>query len=369
MICCTECFQDVEVKSHIKDLKNKGNCYTCGCKNVFIYDTETNHLLTTWFEEFISIFTPVDALPLNFPRADLSLLKDELHDNWNIFNLEKEIIYKLITVICEERYRSNPELFDAPIGIPKSQQASYLQSNSLLKTYNWEDFVEAIKTQNRFHTDHLNEEVLQLFCSYVKKTYKAGSIFYRARVSDKEGWSVDKMSAPPPALASAGRANPEGISHLYLSNDVTTTLKEVRAGAHDYVTVGKFELIQDMDIVDLTAIDRISAFSDLDNTQHATNKRHLQKINREIAKPLRRQDSALDYLPTQYIVDFIKSIKTTEGTREYDGIEYDSTMNKSEGGFNITVFDEKLFKCTELSVIQIIELTYRPSRIVWDSVQ
>ncbi|WP_239004729.1 RES family NAD+ phosphorylase [Paenibacillus tepidiphilus] len=322
--------------------------------------------MTEVFETLLSAYTPVSSLPEEFPRGNLSLLKHELHDSWNIFNLDPNTIYSLVTCICRERYRSIPELFDAPIGILQSEQRSYLDENSLLKTYHWEDFVEAIKTQNRFHTDHLNEEVLQIFCSYVKKIYPVGSVFYRARISDKLGFPADQMYAPPPGMASAGRANPEGISHLYLSDEVMTTLKEVRAGAHDYVTVGRFELNEDINIVDLTAINRISAFSELNATQHAINKRHLEKINREIAKPLRRQDSHLDYLPTQYITDFIKSIKNEEGQREYAGIEYVSTMNQDEKGFNLTVFDESLFTCTALTVIHIKGLTYSaPGRYEW----
>lgn len=99
----------------------------------------------------------------------------------------------------------------------------------------------------------------------------------------------------------------------------------------------------------MTLVDQISHFGGIDNTVHAVNKRHLRKISNEIAKPLRRHDKPLDYLPTQYISDFIKS-------REFAGIEYKSTMKK--GGFNLAIFDESLFKCETVEVYDIKELRY-----------
>jgi len=65
-------------------------------------------------------------------------------------------------------------------------------------------------------------------CSYIKKTYNSGTVFYRARISDKDGLTKSEMGAPPQQLATAGRVNPEGISHLYLGSDKTTTLNEIR---------------------------------------------------------------------------------------------------------------------------------------------
>jgi hypothetical protein len=69
----------------------------------------------------------------------------------------------------------------------------------------------------------------------------------------------------------------------------------------------------------------------------------------EIAKPLRRSDSPLDYLPTQYISEFIKFAG-------YAGVEYASTLNV--GGYNLAVFDESLFECTDVSVVEVKSVSY-----------
>jgi len=81
----------------------------------------------------------------------------------------------------------------------------------------------------------------------------------------------------------------------------------------------------------------------------------LKLISQEIAKPLRRHDSELDYLPTQYISDYIKS-------QGFDGVEYMSTMR--EGGFNLAVFAcNNSFSCTKTTVYRIKSISYSEEAI------
>lgn len=207
----------------------------------------------------------------------------------------------------------------------------------------------------------MNMEILGLFCTYIRKVYNKGSTFYRGRVSFLNGFRCDEMCAPKPESTLDGRANSVGIRRLYLANDIETTIHEIRAGACDYITVGKFELKQDITVVDLKMIDKISPFIDeLDALQYFVNKESLNKINDEMGKTLRRSDSPLDYLPTQYVADFIKSI-IHKNKPEYEGIEYKSTMNPN--GYNLAIFYPDLFECTETKVYKIERLTYSKSEI------
>ncbi|MEI5604531.1 hypothetical protein WB307_49860, partial [Streptomyces brasiliscabiei] len=80
-----------------------------------------------------------------------------------------------------------------------------------------------------------------------------------------------------------------------------TTLYEIRAGVYDYVSVGRFILNENIDVINLAEIDKISPFIGVqygfDFTQYAINIEHLKMIGMEIARPL-RNDNSLDYLPT-----------------------------------------------------------------------
>lgn len=75
---------------------------------------------------------------------------------------------------------------------------------------------------------------------------------------------------------------------------------------------------------------------------------------------MRRSDSPLDYVPTQYVTDYIQSI-THDGTHEYDGIEYKSTLHPS--GFNLAIFNPDLFSCISVDVYKVNEIKYEPQKI------
>lgn len=92
-----------------------------------------------------------------------------------------------------------------------------------------------------------------------------------------------------------------------------------------------------------------------DITRFAVNKPHLVNISREIAKPLRSRDSPLDYLPSQYLVEFIKS-------KGYAGVKYNSTLRK--GGYNIAIFNPDFYECLATEVIKIKKMEIRHKVVI-----
>lgn len=356
---CNHCIVDGELQPIIEGLGMAGDiCPVCEKRKVFIYDTDIHSRLTENFEQLLEIYTPESMLPLDFPHTEKRLLVTELTDRWHIFNdkLTPTDVLHIIRAICAEKYASMPSLFNTLIGIADLNDEQSLKENSLLRTNSWNDFVKSLREQNRFHTKHIELTILERFCTYIRKVYKKGTVFYRGRISTEDGFPLDEMGAPPSDKASAGRANSAGIRCLYLASDLDTTLHEVRAGVFDYVTIGRFELKEDIVVVNLKAIDHISPFIEgLNPLEHAINKEHLKRINMEIGRPLRRSDTILDYIPTQYVADFIKSI-LHEGKPEYAGIEYNSTLNRR--GQNLAIFYPDLFDCTDVEIYHINQLKY-----------
>lgn len=364
MIFCNHCFADKEIASVIcaVSASNIGVCPVCHHKDSHLYDTSVQNDLTPYFEELLNIYTPSTMLLKNYPIAECRYLIDDLENRWNIFSdIPRAQIYEILKSVCCDFYANAPEIFDEVVGIPEIYDKKYLKEHALLKNNDWDAFVYEIKTKNRYHSKLINFSILEKYCSFIRKTYKAGELFYRARISKQSGYPANEMSAPPTEKSSEGRANARGITCLYLSSDIDTTLHEVRAGVFDFVSVGTFILKQDITVVDLRAIAEISPFVEgLDYLDHAINKQYLEKLNTEMSKSLRRSDSTLDYVPTQYIVDFIKSIEHN-GKQEYDGIEYNSTTNP--GGYNLAIFNPDLFECTTVDVYDIEKLQYTTKKI------
>lgn len=361
---CSNCIDDTELKPIIEGLgRVENSCPICKKRNAIIYDTDFDTRLNESFEHLLDIYTPADMLPPDFPTTEKNMLSSELIDRWHIFSvmMNPTDVYNIIRSICSEKYADNPRLFDAPIGIAELTDDEFLEKHSMLRKNTWSDFVDSVKNQNRFHTTHIDLTILERYCTFIRKVYKKGSTFFRARISSEDGMLPIEMGAPPSVEASAGRANSAGIRCLYLSSDQDTSIQEIRAGVFDYVSVGRFELTQDIVIVDLKKINYISPFIEECNLlDHAINKEPLNKINLEIGRALRRSDSALDYVPTQYIAEFIKSI-SYDNHSEYSGIEYNSTINPSEQ--NIAIFYPDLFTCTDVDLFHIRDLHYDKEKL------
>ena len=243
-------------------------------------------------------------------------------------------------------------LLTQKVAIPSLYDESYLEQNSILGKFQWDDFRKYLRNENRFHARYINLEILAEVLTDTVSIIPKGTKLYRARVAkDEKGYKAGEMGAPPGEMASAGRANSKGISCLYLANKRKTTIKEIRAGAYDYVTIATFKVKRDVKVVDLSVITHNSPFyAATDKIKYLINEKHLRNIEKDLAKPVSKRDSDLDYLPTQYISDFAKYLG-------YDGVKYISTFAKDS--YNVALFDTKICSCIYKRNYLIGDLDYK----------
>lgn len=364
MIFCECCFKDKELSKIISTNSTIiGSCSVCGKKNVHLYDTKTDNYLTPIFEDLLGVLSSENDLPGSYPQNEKRNLVDEIQIRWDVFtDISDANKLNIIKSICEDIYSNSRILFDKPVGIPEIYNQNYLKENSILKNNKWEDFTTEIKTINRYHSKMIDFNILEKFFSYIRKDYRKGQVMYRARISENEkGFLPEEMSAPPAGRSSEGRANASGITCLYLANGLETSLHEVKTSLFDYVSVAEFVLKKDITVVNLRSIAEISPFIDgLGYLNYLINKEFLIKLDEEMSKPLRRNDPVLEYVPTQYIVDFVKSIEHNDKS-EYAGIEYKSTVYPD--GYNLAIFDPELFECKKVDVYEITSLDYKYRKI------
>lgn len=205
----------------------------------------------------------------------------------------------------------------------------------------------------------MNLDILKEYCKLIAEDIPTSSLrYYRGRIAKSPcGFTPSEMGAPPKDKSTEGRANSAGISRLYLTSNRETVFHEIRAAEYDYVTIGTFKQLVPLRVVNLSRIAKISPFAeDIDCTILAINKEHLSRINEELSRTMRRNDSLLDYLATQYISDFVMSIEDEKGNCLFDGVVYKSAMTNS--GFNLAVFDPSKFKCTYCQTYEVSKLTY-----------
>lgn len=343
--CCHNCFHDGNIKRIIEQEGIIGDCSFCLSKDVKVIDITKENKVTNHIVELLDIYETSNS-------TEGTNIEESLKNDWNIFKIDKEMVRKLIEILSKNNIINDSVLVNRVI-IPQLYDEDFLSEYSITRGLSWGDFSEYIKNINRFHTK-FNPGEFSSYLSMLVRKHEEGSHFYRARIAkNKIGYDKTEMKAPPKGRRSAGRINPEGMLALYLSLDQKTVLYEIRANMYDYVSIGEFVAQRDLRIVDLSQFECISPF-DYGGAleKFAVNFKIFQDMAREISKPLRRNDSQLEYLPTQFITEYIKSEK-------YDGVAYRSTI--SNDGINIALFDEDIVDCIDVKTVEVNHIEYRTS--------
>lgn len=347
MKCCINCFKDSAIREIIHLYGTKGDCDFCSSKNTDVYDiSKSSNMISDKITSLIQIYSPSE-------HSDARFLKEILRDDWDVFSGGSEGIKALLEALClfDSDLDIDKEILVKKVAIEKLHDIDYINEYGVVRGLSWTDFSESIKHTNRFFSSNFNADVFSSFLTMVQKTYEEGTSFYRARISpNSNGFEKAEMFAPPIGKRTAGRVNPDGIGVLYLSTDDKTVLNETRVTAYDYVTIGTFKNKKPIKVANISEISRVSPFLYNDEFERfALNRKVFQEMAYEIAKPIRRNDSPLEYLPTQYIAEFVKS-------GGYDGVEYESTLRK--GGINLALFDESLVECVNVKTIEVTSVEY-----------
>ena len=187
----------------------------------------------------------------------------------------------------------------------------------------------------------------QVFAAHLS-LLKANTTLYRSRINEngkETPFSINEMGAPPSKLATAGRANPQGIPYLYLSSTPETTFYETRALYLDIISTGLFNSNRDLRIVDFTSIKSPFEFMTDSSVENGIiGELLIKSISNDLSRPMRRYDSPVDYVPTQFICEYIKY------TAKADGIAFNSSLHK---GINYVIFDTEAFDCSYVEIHKI----------------
>lgn len=144
------------------------------------------------------------------------------------------------------------------------------------------------------------------------------------------------LGSPPSVYASAGRMNACGISVFYGANDSKVALAEVRPPVGSRVVVARFEIIQPVRLLDLTALNAVTTKGSIfDPTfiDRLERTLFLRNLSHRITVPVMPDDETFEYLATQAIADFL----ATENDPPLDGIVFPSVQAAGEA-LNFVLF-------------------------------
>jgi hypothetical protein len=262
------------------------------------------------------------------PAEDGQTLVDWLRQDWDLFHHSrmdtpraKELLGDVLDngEIVRQTFAPSPKY----------------RSDRLLQ---WEQLRTELMHENRyfpavpFDTERLRELLDHLQADEVPP------LWYRARLQTGDApFVIGEMGAPPKRSASHGRANPAGIPYLYLGSAPAVAISEIRPHTGEMACVADFTLpVERLKLVDLRNPRRlVSPFVLTDEDEIGllrSDIAFLERLGLELTRPIVPQGALIDYVPSQYLCEFIKKCG-------YSGVIYSSSVSD---GINLALFDPGL---------------------------
>jgi len=336
MFCCGQCFSDRGLCGKIiPQLPGKlGDCPSCQSKEQYLVDARS---LWEYFGPLCAIYTK---------NTGGKLLIDWLIDDWQIFAIDRAAANDLLVEILDDGERVRQKVVPSELCL----------SDRLNR---WELLRDELRHQNRFFpkTAFEQERVEELLSYVMFDGQDQPEKWYRARIntSGKPCSSVE-MGPPPKEISTHGRASPAGIPYLYLGSTPVTAVAEVRPHPGEKVCVAEFAIESGLQIVDLrNPRQRVSPFLLGDERAIAMMRGDIEFLERwgqELTTPVLPNAAAIDYIPSQYLCEFIKKCN-------YLGVVYSSSVSD---GINLALFDPDKALVGNLSEYAVDKVSVEISR-------
>ena len=316
MKCCPECFGDRHLRKDIIPFKSIeiGRCSYCESENVPVLAPSQ---LSGKFELLIEAYRPD-------PKG--ILLVQWFREDWGLFDharIDDSRAKDLLAEILDDGEIVRQPF--SPSGIPVADRLSELGQ-----------LRDELMYRNRFFPAvDIDLDRLKGLLGHLKiEADEVPGSWYRARIqSDDTVFTIGEMGSPPRRTASHGRANPAGIPYLYLGSTPTTAVSEIRPHTGEIACVADFKTPHDLRFVDLRRPKKMVSPFVLADAEDIGRMRSdlpfLEQLGEELTRPVVPQAAAIDYIPSQYVCEFIKKCG-------FDGVIYRSSVSD---GINLALFD------------------------------
>lgn len=340
--CCTQCFRDHILRQSIAARGKLGTCSYCGATQTHILPAQE---LGPLFVPLFKHYTPCAEYGTYIENFGGEMMWDVLNETWHIFS-DRAVDFReeLLRAICATQDGLSPYL-EGPV-IDSHELAGDQEDSTERLERSWNAFANEIKYKNRFFlAKTFPVSVLDRILQHLVATRMTKRTFYRARISRHEQvFGPRDMGKPPRAIAAEGRANPRGIPYLYVATNPHTAAAEVRPEDGNIIGIAKIRLAETARLVDLSKPGVDSPFRyETDLTNYLMILGFLERLGRELRKPIGPKESVCEYVPTQYLCEYIKS-------RGFDGVAYASQFSS---GKNVAVFTDHAYKIESVKMSEV----------------
>lgn len=322
--CCPECFDDRGLREQIFPFlgTHRGNCNFCGSSDVPLLEPQK---LAPYFGLLAGVY---EVAP------EGKSLAEWLKEDWRLFSHRSMDVAHTKELLAEI-------LDDGEVVRQSFVPSPTYKSEGLVQ---WETLRDEMMYRNRWFLDrNLDTERLRQLLAHLPAA-DLPTKWYRARIrAGKEVYEIGQMGAPPEHLASHGRANPAGIPYLYLGSKPDTAIAEVRPHTSELAFVASFT-VPEIRAVDLRDPRRLVSPFILEDASAIGQLRadlpFLERLGEELTRPVLPSAAAIDYIPSQYLCEFIKK-------SGFDGVVYRSSVSD---GINLALFNPSIAEGEQVSL-------------------
>ncbi|MBT4728248.1 MAG: RES domain-containing protein [Bacteroidetes bacterium] len=337
---CNSHFKDYAIKSFIKDNSIHGSCDYCNTKSCVL---SLNSLLEFLNSGISFFYGSPENEGVAWDSSEGGWQLASVIDAYDLFSgdigleVDNQNLYDDI-INC---FTDNQWCLKDPYGMTEFEELSY----------SWEHFCNITKHKIRYSffksknfdldkynklTDILYDITAGIDQFGLIKSLNMGKVILRGRQHKvKENIdSFDQLTSPPNKLATANRMSPAGISMFYGAFDKKTTIKEVKdkksIKAKPVITIGLFELIKNLNVVDFTHLPQMPSIFDEGRRTDYFRLSFLYSFVRDLSKRIERDDRVhIEYVPTQIITEFLRFIYPIIVKQGIDGVVYKSSKKNT----------------------------------------
>ena len=337
---CANCIYEKGLTKFISKNTEKGYCDYCGQKYESPSVVDFDHLAEHMAERIWSQWDDA-ANQLGWNSREMGGFIGEHYDTY-------DLLWELNISIEEEELRR--DLIEYLGDRSWCRIEGYSMSYSESQISGWQRFSETIKHKTRymFHAIEEDDElypdeipikavlsqVIHAIQTIKLRTWTPGKFIYRTRIDKKRRFSkADELASPPTEYANySNRMSPAGIPMFYGAFDEETTIRETvgdskRAGI---ASIGRFEVIKPMHILNLSGIAEVPSLFDPDsNNVKREITIFLREFVEDLSKPIEKDGREhIKYIPTQVFTEYIRHITRMKSDERIMGIVYPSSVHE-----------------------------------------
>jgi hypothetical protein len=342
---CLKCVGEKHLKTLIRKSGSTAKCSYCGSDGKTYSTRQVADLIHQAFEEHYQ-HAHYDEMGNRGGEEVCVAIADAA-------GIEESPAEDIRSILADEHYDHELAKMGDECPYDKDSRYQLNRPNDIEYRVEWANLEKILKTETRFFSETARAVLGKVFAGLegnlagsARSVVVVGGIgkklnaLFRARVFQSEAKLLHALEHPdseigPPShlLASAGRMNARGISVFYGATEPETALAELRPPVGSDVAIGKFTLIKDVKLLDITALAKIAVWGSIFDPAYLPKLERftfLKSLSRRITRPILPDDEASEYIVTQVVADYLANVL------KFDGIMYSSAQRK--GGINVALF-------------------------------